>query len=397
MYNKRKRGLMKKSLILLVLVWLLVSCGNEEMEKENERVEDSSEEYSIFFSDDLLESKGFAVGDKVYIKADDLFGHMGYEALESANKAYRNGREMISFNREVVSKNDLVIDQYNDYLLIDNVLYINNKLVEKLLGVSVEIEGKNVRIEPISDWTKYPLIAHAMGNVGGKLATNSREAFYYSYQNGYRLFECDLILTSDQKLVARHDWSAERYKEFMQGDLKGALSLSEVKSKLIYNKYHALDFKDIALLMSEFRDVYLVTDTKELDFETVTLQFELITSIAKQVDESILDRIIPQFYTPGVYRTIHDIYPFRSYIFTLYLTDMKKEEIRDFALEHEVRVITMPYTLATKENVTFLKDNGLITYVHTLNGMMDVKQYLKMGIQGFYTDFILPSYFELEK
>lgn len=58
-----------------------------------------------------------------------------------------------------------------------------------------------------SGWQENRLIAHAFGGVDGASYTNSYEAFITNYNRGYRLFEVDLVQTTDGKLVARHDWS----------------------------------------------------------------------------------------------------------------------------------------------------------------------------------------------
>ena len=50
------------------------------------------------------------------------------------------------------------------------------------------------------------LVMHALGSIDGIPNTNSREALENSYQQGNRLLECDMIMTSDWELVACHDW-----------------------------------------------------------------------------------------------------------------------------------------------------------------------------------------------
>jgi glycerophosphoryl diester phosphodiesterase len=51
------------------------------------------------------------------------------------------------------------------------------------------------------------IIAHAGGNVEGHSYTNTLEALNSSYDRGFRLFELDIIQTSDGEFVAAHDWS----------------------------------------------------------------------------------------------------------------------------------------------------------------------------------------------
>ncbi|AQT83571.1 hypothetical protein B1222_02595 [Paenibacillus larvae subsp. pulvifaciens] len=76
--------------------------------------------------------------------------------------------------------------------------------------------------EPTQHWSEHKMIAHALGMVGGQDGTNSYEAFLANYKKGFRIFEVDLILTSDGKLAARHDWNLSR-SEIMQPTLPDRL------------------------------------------------------------------------------------------------------------------------------------------------------------------------------
>ncbi len=53
---------------------------------------------------------------------------------------------------------------------------------------------------------KNRFIAHAGGRVQGKTYTNSLEALNESYKDGFRIFELDIIKTTDHQYVACHDW-----------------------------------------------------------------------------------------------------------------------------------------------------------------------------------------------
>jgi len=53
--------------------------------------------------------------------------------------------------------------------------------------------------------TAKMFIAHAGGTVEGHIRTNSLEGLNASYLNGFRMFELDLQLTADNKIVATHD------------------------------------------------------------------------------------------------------------------------------------------------------------------------------------------------
>lgn len=72
-------------------------------------------------------------------------------------------------------------------------------------------------------------IAHAGGAVQGKTYTNSLEALNASYKKGFRLFELDIIKTSDGEFVAAHNWNLWQEQTGYQGDIPVSLE--------VFNRY----------------------------------------------------------------------------------------------------------------------------------------------------------------
>jgi glycerophosphoryl diester phosphodiesterase len=101
-------------------------------------------------------------------------------------------------------------------------------------------------------------IAHAGGEVNGIRSTNSKDALDQNYKKGFRLFELDIIETSDKKLVAAHDW--KMWARFT--DYTGALppSHAEFMKQKIYGDYTTLDLKGINEWFAAHPDATLVTD-----------------------------------------------------------------------------------------------------------------------------------------
>ena len=101
-------------------------------------------------------------------------------------------------------------------------------------------------------------IAHAGGEVNGIKSTNSKDALDQNYKKGFRLFELDIIETSDGKLVAAHDW--RMWSRFT--DYGGTLppTLAEFKKEKIYGDYETLDMEGINKWFAEHPDALLVTD-----------------------------------------------------------------------------------------------------------------------------------------
>lgn len=247
-----------------------------------------------------------------------------------------------------------------------------------------------------SIWEENKLIAHAMGGIDGITYTNSLEAFLHNYEIGYRIFEVDIVITSDDQLVIRHYWDEEPASALLQTLKEGMqypLSLSEFEGLKIYEKYTPLSFEDIVDLMVKYPDVYIVTDTKGTEKDQIESTFEKIVKTASAKNESVLDRIVPQLYNESMLTYVNDIYEFDSYIYTLYATHATDEEVVKFAFEKGIKVIVMPWSRVNEKFLKDLSDKGMFTYVHTFNEVDIVNDYLSKGVHGVYSDFLTPNQF----
>jgi hypothetical protein len=129
-------------------------------------------------------------------------------------------------------------------------------------------------------------IAHAGGQIDGRRYTNSLEALELAYKNGLRLFEFDLVKTSDGHLVAAHDWDSWRDAT---GSEVSVPSHQQFKESLLHEKYHTLDLSDLERWFARRTDSYLVTD-KVMDFAALLGGF------------SLRDRLIVEVFSVDEYR-----------------------------------------------------------------------------------------------
>lgn len=56
-----------------------------------------------------------------------------------------------------------------------------------------------------------------------------------------------------------------------------------------------------------------------------------------------------------------------------------------------VNVVIIPYYWWTEDYSNLLHKKGLKVFLHTLNDEDEVQNYLNSGVDGIYTDFIIPS------
>ncbi len=238
------------------------------------------------------------------------------------------------------------------------------------------------------------VIAHGMGAAGGEATLNCREGFLEQYAKGVRVFEVDLRLTRDQKVVLRHDWRTG----WQDGVGETAVpTLEEFLSKPIQKKYTPLSFQDLLLMMEEYPDICIITDSKFTEAEIVTLQFEAMLQDARDLGLSYLfDRMAIQIYDPLMFRVVDAVHHFRYYIYTLYTdgfarTEEDFQEKAAFCVENGILGITMWDYWWRAEYAPIAGQLGLAVYTHTVNDAAEAARLLDEGVKAVYTDELTPG------
>lgn len=244
---------------------------------------------------------------------------------------------------------------------------------------------------------KGPYIAHALGGVEGSNYSNSYEAFTMNYQAGQRLFEADFSLTTDGDVVIMHtdnEWKNRLKSPNAPSSSTNNLPFTTANflSSLYDGKYHTMDYRKLVDLMIEYPDIYLITDSKYTDQPNVEKEFTQIIEYAKSRDASVLDRFIIQIYHPEMLDWVMALYPWRSVIYTLYQNpNWTTENVRDFAVESGVKVITASYDWVNDENSAAWHAAGLNIAAFTTNDLAEVQTlFREYDVNLIYTDYLLP-------
>lgn len=244
-----------------------------------------------------------------------------------------------------------------------------------------------------SPWTGSQTIAHAGGIINGCAYTNCMEAILVNYNEGQRVFEIDFAMTSDNKLVCKHKWS----EVLQEGGIAGeAMDLQTFMSTPILGQYTPLSWQTLCQLMDEYPDIWIVTDTKHTDTENIQKDFEMLVGTAQELGkESVLDRIIVQIYNEEMYATVYQIYPFKSFIYTLYkFWKGDAETFLDcvrFCHEHDFTGITTWNYRVNADLMQIADAYNIPWYCHTENDVENARDMFQLGIRGIYTDSIVPD------
>ena len=238
------------------------------------------------------------------------------------------------------------------------------------------------------------VIAHGMGAMEGIATLNCLEGFQQQYERGVRVFEADLRLTSDMEVVLRHDWRAGWQVGISETQIP---SLTAFLNRPILEQYTPLSFQDLLLLMEEYPDICIITDSKFTDAEIVTLQFKAMLADAKELGLSYLfDRMIIQVYSQLMYKVVDNIHHFPHYIYTLYAegfgrTEDAFREVAAFCGENGILGVTMWDYWWDESYLPIAQEHGVQVFAHTVNDPQEALALLDSGVSAVYTDTLTPG------
>ena len=237
-------------------------------------------------------------------------------------------------------------------------------------------------------------VIHGMGQLRSVTVLNCREGFEIYYALGARVFEVDLRMTSDGQVVLRHDWRAGWQSGISELMIP---TYEKFVSTPILNEFTPMSFRDLLLLMEEFPDICIVTDTKFTDAEVVTAQFSAMLNDAQELGLSYLfDRMAIQVYSPLMFRVVDHLGHFPHYIYTLYAEgfDRTEDTLRQklaFCQENGIHGMTMWAHWWNPAYAVIAEAYGVRCYVHTVDDAEEARALLSRGVSAVYTDYLIPN------
>lgn len=244
------------------------------------------------------------------------------------------------------------------------------------------------------------IVAHGMGAVEdvwteGSAPLNCLEGFLERYEAGVRVFEADLRLTRDGKVVLRHDWWPSDWQEGING--AAIPTREEFLSKLIFGTYTPLSFQDLLLLLEEYPDVCVITDTKFTEPDVIFIEFESMLADARALGRlDLFDRIVIQLYSGVMRQCLDNLYPFPHRIYTLYAegfgqTAAAFRERAAYCAEKGIEGIALWDGWWDPDYASIAREYGLSVYLHTVNDASAARILLESGADAVYTDILTPG------
>lgn len=250
---------------------------------------------------------------------------------------------------------------------------------------------------PEFSWDGHRIITHALGAAGGVNYLNSKESFLSYYQMGSRLFEVDLVKTSDDVWVCRHSWHSSLGQ--WEGEEKKVLSCEEFLSAPLYGKYTPMTLEDLILLLADYPDAFVMLDAKQYsirNYQRTLEDYAEYREIAANVgEEQVLGQFIPQIYNEAMFPGTALLYKFPTYIYSLW-QEYSLEELGDiaaFCRKKGIPAATINMAWWSERVQEIFDREGILLYIYTVNEEEKAKQFMDAGAAGICTDTLLETDF----
>ncbi|MEZ8114873.1 glycerophosphodiester phosphodiesterase family protein [Vibrio splendidus] len=221
------------------------------------------------------------------------------------------------------------------------------------------------------------LIAHAGGGINGLKYTNSLEAMEQSIEHGFKMIELDLLISSDGRIVAVHDWKT--FHEMTNSNNTGSISSKEFESKIIYDKYKTLNISTAIDILDE-NDVVLVTDKIK--------NISLLSKYIIDKDKSIIEVFSTDKYNEAIELGFNNV---------ALNIDLNTPFILEWIDLNKIKAVTyrgdnLGSLGSEYKKAIELSNMGVSSMIYSTNDL-DLDGIKASGIGNFalYVDFVLPS------
>lgn len=146
------------------------------------------------------------------------------------------------------------------------------------------------------------LVAAAMGGFKFQYSgMNSSDTFLDKYQRGFRWFEVDLKLTSDNRIVCINGWNQKSLNKLGYYDSPKSLSMAEFKNLKGYysGRFSTMDSYSLVQIMTTYSDTNYIFDVREQNIDCFKeLIFHLKSDVLSKTNNEIIIRITDDWQIP---------------------------------------------------------------------------------------------------
>ncbi len=252
--------------------------------------------------------------------------------------------------------------------------FLRRVYLNQSLPTNITSEWKHIK--QAYSWidNSFMSIAHALGPImyggGNSLVTLQR-----GLDMGFKIFEVDLALTIDDRLICYHGESNEEL-----ANITNLKYLEVIRKEGIEPCY----FADLVQFARDHPDVRFVLDVKNR-FDNV---YQIIRS---SIGSPVLGQsFIPQIYFFNQIDIVRQDHFFAGEIFTSYLSALSNQQILETARRLDIKVVTL-----TKKRFDELGivPTDLFILTHSIDDPLIAVNVRDLGAKGIYTRYLSPKMF----
>jgi len=259
------------------------------------------------------------------------------------------------------------------------------------------------RIKPVTlsfhntlfDKTCCLVISHAGGGIEGHAYSSSQEALDANYALGRRVFELDLIQTSDGAWVATHDWKTWADKTNREGTrtfyeaIQDAFSDEYVPTKAeflaakMHGKFTPIALENIVAWLQRHPDAVLLPDTKN-SFPDFVKAISSYHAVSKQI-------ILQAYFKSDLDFLKSRSIALSNVIFSNYKAELTPDELIALVQQENIGALTITRLQALEFGAVLRqKLPNTPIYVHgapaSINSLELQYRLKQAGASGFYLD-----------
>lgn len=231
------------------------------------------------------------------------------------------------------------------------------------------------------DINSLDYILHAGGGIDGLTYLNAQETFKYYYDLGYRYFEYDLRLSTDNRLIGTHAFEHLNVNTTL-------FTYEEFKSLRLDNGYTPVNEEWLIDTLIKYNDVTFVIDAKMDSDELDAKVLERIEELGSIYNVDLSKNILPEVFSLEMWNIVKKTTTFDRYFFSQY----KVYYSIDFVLENfnDDRIYGVAYSSTCdnyiRRNIYRLKEKGKKIYFFTPTSYEEVMDMISLGADGVYID-----------
>lgn len=244
------------------------------------------------------------------------------------------------------------------------------------------------------------LMAHALGGLDEACYHNTPAAYQNSINNGFKLYEIDLSMTVDGRLVACHGWSETNCTHTgmeYSPELADTMTYDKLMGMTIHGNPQ-MDAREFYAMARKNKSHHFETDIHPQTGEaSAAVIREMLEDF--NYDPELLDRLIIQAYSKDMFEGIDKVWHFRNYIYSLRGEMNVIDEVIDFLLDSGIGAIAIRAHYTIDDRVIALLHNaGICILAYTvLEDTAECKGLLDKGVDSICTDFVTPEALKNQK